>query len=217
MDESPQKQGRLEPSADDSDEYLDRDPHGWFRDQVMLHGNLNRPILLEEILRFIGCSDRKEVSAIRAEIQARTKPFRGQRRKGRPAAEKDWKWMRLALSEAWRMYALGWHWKKALEAEELKPTKTNYRTLQRRLDRLAGMMYGALPPWATGDEVKGYGYTSLEDALSKPLLQQVIHSKLRLPFRSHPDECRKVVLGLLPRGRAAYEASEIALLNRPSR
>lgn len=208
-DEANKQRDEIAPS---SDEYpYHRDQHDWFRDYCMLYGDFNRPVLLEEILLFIGVANRSEVSEIRRAVQNRTKRFKGERKKGRPAAEKDWEWMSLAQTEAWRMYALGWDWKKVVEAEGVKPTETSYRTLQRRLDRLAGMLYGALPQWARGHEILGYVCVPLEQAVSMPQVQQMIRMKIRLPFQSHPDECRKVVLGLIPRGRDAYDASLLAL------
>jgi hypothetical protein len=79
MDEASEKRGRLEPSADDSDEYPDRNPVDWFRNYCIVCRHFHRAVLLQEILRSIETSGREEVSAIRARIQTRTKALRGQR------------------------------------------------------------------------------------------------------------------------------------------
>jgi hypothetical protein len=171
-----------------------------------VYRHFHRPVLIQEILRFIDASDPAEMSAIRGAIQSRTKAYRGHRKKGRPAAEKDPEFKRLALTQAWQTHVLGWDWKRVVGAEGRSATKTSHRTLQRRLDKLAGILYDTLPVWAKGHEVKGYKCLPLEEALADPRIQQTIRMKIELPFDSHPDECRKIVFGLARRGHDASEA-----------
>jgi hypothetical protein len=195
-----------EPSAPSNDDVDSFGPHDRFRDHCFVYRHFHRPVLLQEILRFIDASDPAEISAIRGAIQARAKAYRGHRKKGRPAAEKDPEFKRLALTQAWQMHVFGWDWKRVVEADGQRPTKPNHRTRQRRLDRLAGILYDALPLWAKGHEVKGYKCLPLEKGLADPRIQQMIRTKVDLPFDSHPVECRKIVLGLARRDHDASEA-----------
>jgi hypothetical protein len=189
----------------------------------LVYGDFQRPVFLEEITNFISSASVDELRAVREAIQTRTRALRGQRSKGRPRAQEDRQFMTAAKIEAYYRYALGWDWKKVAEEEKLWPTKRRtsldkiIRTYERRMDRLAAMIYRAVPLIYVqrSDPRSGPVTVSLKPGVldHKPL-QQWLWVQVSLPFRRMPDACKKIVEALYPRGLQAATREDLAKIRR---
>src|ERR1700678_3848901 len=107
--------------------------HVSFRSDCMLYGDFNRPVFLEEILRFISsaATSKAELGAIRKAVLTRTKRLESSPR-GRPRAWDDEAWIQRATAAAYRRHVLGLSWPEVARAAKIQPTKPNVRTLQRQ-------------------------------------------------------------------------------------
>jgi hypothetical protein len=181
------------------------DPHLGFRTMCAMYADFNRPVFLEEILRFVSFAEKQELAAIREAVQARAKGLRLGGKRGRPSAHDDEALRRQALRIAWQHHVKGMTWRQIAEAQAVRVTRSNSKqvtlTLQRREDRLAAEISHAVPPEFVDhhpdrDELK-------PGALEQKYLQQLLRLSTGLPFHTHPNECRKIVLALWPRGAEA--------------
>lgn len=183
----------------------EEDPsHARFLDLCFLYSDFNRPVFLEAILHcFIESAGPSELKSLRRGIRDREKALPRNGRKGRPRAEHDWNWIRRSARLAWQREILHWSWSGIAAAAGMKPTKPNIRTLHNRLDRYAVLVWKATP-----------GPSSEPDVLAKTLqarhIQLLFRSRTALPFDTHPEECRKIVLKLAPRGKEVV-ANELDL------
>jgi hypothetical protein len=183
----------------DEKDPLDYDPHGHFRDLCMLYGDSNRPVFLNEIREwFIRGANKQELSEIRKAVGARAKGLRGGGKRGRPRARDDENFLIRARLTAWRRVVLRWTWKQIVREAGLKATKPNERTVQRRVDYLAAMIWRALPDARLAEDAE-----RLRKILELKPIQDLLRFEVGLPFRDHPEECKKIVLELAPRGLKA--------------
>ncbi len=173
---------------------IEEDPrHAPFLDLCLLYGDFNRPLFLEAILRsFVESAEAKEVAALRRAIRGRAKHLKQNRKKGRPSAEHDPDWIRRSLQIVWQREILHWPWRKIAPAAGLKPTKGNIRTLQNRCDRYSLLVWHALPTRAGQPQ-------ALKRLLQSKPIQRMLHSRISLPFHTHPQECKRLVLVLASR------------------
>src|SRR5215469_6312366 len=178
----------------------DADGHGRFRDICLVYGDFYRDVFLEQIKEwFISSASNEELAAIRRSVTARAQTLRHQSgKRGRPRGEDSEEFLYQARLVAWRRIICKWKWERVTEAAGLVPSKPNIRTIQRRLDYLAGMIWRALPQTQHADHPE-----KLERDLEAASLQRWIRSKTGLPFDTHPEECKKIVLKLAPRGLSA--------------
>jgi len=167
--------------------------HGQFRDLCMRYGDFNRPIFLEEVLNFLRGADEQELISIREGIRRQAKQLRIAGKRGRPRGQDDPNWRGKALKQVWQREILGWTWPKIASAAGMNPTDPNIRTLQRRRDEVAAMIWGKLPPYT--------GLQDLERILSQEDVQTLLHFEFGLPFKKNPQECRKLILKLAPVGQ----------------
>jgi hypothetical protein len=171
-----------------------RDAHVSFRDQCLLYGDFNRAVFLEQIVAyFLSSASKEEIAQIRKIIQAREKIIKAQGgKKGRPRAMDSSDWVRKAFRITWRREILGLKWSEISIAEGLKPTRTNLWTLQRQRDEYARLIWIKLPHFAHGP--------GLNAALEVTHIQSTLRRETGLPFKSHPEECKKLVRAVEPRG-----------------
>lgn len=174
--------------------------HDSFRYDCMLYGDFNRPVFLEEILRFISSAitSKAELAAIRKAVLKRTKRIETSRR-GRPRAWDDEAWIQKAITTAFRRHVLGWSWPKIATEAKIQPTKPNIRTLQRQELLFAELIFDSLPTngcWETG----AYGERLRETAFDTKATQRWISGQTGLPFEERPEECKKIVIALAPLG-----------------
>lgn len=165
----------------------------------MAYGDFNRPVFLEEILRFISSSitSKAELAAIRKAVLKRTKRLEKPGQRGRPPAWDDDEWIQKAITAAFRRRVLGWSWPRVTESMGIQPTKPNIRTVQRREIRFAELIFNAIPPvdcWETGQ----FGEKLRETALDNTTTQRWISIKTGLDFDNRPEECKKIVFALAP-------------------
>jgi hypothetical protein len=188
----------------------EEDPrHSAFLDLCLLYGDFHRPVFLQAILRwFVESAGRDELDSLRRAIRDRTKLLRRGGRKGRPREENDWNWLRSSAQLVWQREVLGWSWPKIAAAAGMKPTKPNLRTLQNRRDRYAMLLWRATP--GRCDDPK-----KLARILEAKSIQRLYRSRAALPFDTHPEECKKIVLKLAPRGLrvAAGELKRLVFLH----
>jgi hypothetical protein len=189
------------------------DPHANFRDLCMLYGDFNRPVFLEEILRFLSSwiASRGEIEAIRDALRKSEKRIKERQRakRGRPHAWDNEGWIQKAMTAAFRRRVLDWSWPRVTESMGLEPTRPNIRTIQRRELRFAELIFEAIPPsgaWENGQ----YGIELRPGILDHKPVQQWIRSKTGLPFDDRPEECKKMVLALAPLGSKASTNSWLA-------
>ncbi len=191
--------------------------HDWFRELCMIMGDFpaNRPLLCHQIMLFIQGADRRELAEIRSAVQACHRKFKRPKR-GRPTVPQDDEimgqarqavWMRLIEQRSDREIA------KTLGMQVVEPVRNpsglieipgNIESIKRQMQRLedylADAVYRAIPAshirhGATGREIA-------PGALDSRTLQTLIRSKTGLPFRTHPEECKRIVEVLWPRGSA---------------
>jgi hypothetical protein len=130
---------------------------------------------------------------------------REQSNRGRPRAHSDSDWIAKAGRVAWQRHVFGWAWRKIAEYAGLKPSDENWeaieRTLRRWVDQYAALVWRAIPLRARGPE--GLCEGSLDDRQ----IQYCLKDKAGLPFQSHPEQCKKLVLKLAHRGAKAHARS----------
>ena len=164
--------------------------HAQFLDLCLLYGDFNRHLFLKAILQsFVDSASPAELKTLRRAIHDRANTMKRNTRKGRPRAEQDPHWIRRSLQIVWQKEILHWPWRRIAAAAGLKFTKANVRTLQIRRDLYAQLVHHALPPFPD----QPHALARLLD--SKPI-QRALRSRLFLPFDSHPEECRRIVLAL---------------------
>lgn len=199
------------------------DPHGNFRDLCMVYGDFNRPVFLEEILRFLSSwiTSRGEIEAIRDALRKSEKRIKKRQRakRGRPRAWDNEGWVQTAMTAAFRRRVLGWSWPKVTESMGLEPTRPNIRTIQRRELRFAEFIFDAIPPTGAWEDDR-YGKELRPDILDDKHVQQWIRTKTGLPFDERPEECKKIVFALAALGSKPANESlmrEIEQLARKKR
>jgi hypothetical protein len=151
-------------------------------------------MFLEQILDlFVPSATKGEIAQIRKAIQNQERALRGKSgRRGRRRGQDSSDWRRKALQAAWRRHVLGWTWPEVAASERLRPTKPNLRTLQRRCDDFAALVWRALPGHVRGPQ--------LGEFLRMKDIQSLIRWRTGIPFDRDPEACRKLVLALEPRG-----------------
>jgi len=170
------------------------DDHQPFLDLFLLYADFNRPLLLETFLEsFLASASPSELKTLRRAIHDRAIALRQSRKKGRPRAEKSWAWICSALRLVWRREIDGWSWPRLAAAAGLKPTKPNIRTLRNRYNHYTALIAQTLQRLNPAPE-------ALNKLLDAEPIQRLLQSKLALPFDTHPQECKRLVLKLLPRG-----------------
>lgn len=185
---------------------MDNDPHGHFRDLCLVYGDFYRDVFLEEFEQwFIRGASQHEVSRIRKSVQARAKALRQKGgKRGRPRGRDDECFLYKARVVAWHRIVEGWSWPKIAQAAGLTPTKPNIRTVQRQCDHLAAIIWQSLPQPGHADQPE-----KLDRDVDSKSIQHLIRIRTGLPFHSHPEQCKKIVVQLAPRGgRAAIEMSQ---------
>ena len=189
------------------------DPHAHFRDLCMVYGDFNRPVFLEEILRFLSswATSRGEIEAIRSALRKGEKRIKERQRakRGRPRAWDNEGWIQKAMTAAFRRRVLDWSWPKVTESMGLEPTRPNIRTIQRRELRFAELIFDAIPQsgaWEDGQ----YGIKLRSGILDHKPVQRWIMIKPGLPFDDRAEECKQMVLALAPLGSKASTNSWLA-------
>jgi hypothetical protein len=169
-------------------------PHEAFLDLCLLYSNFNRPVFLEAVLNsFVDSASPAEMKTLRRAIRDRASALRRTRKKGRPRAAESWEWIRSTMKLVWHREIDGWSWPRIASSAGLKPTKSNLTTLHNRRDYYAMLIWQTIPAPRGGPK----GLNKLLDA--KPI-QRLLRSKLALPFDTHPQQSKKLVLKLLRRG-----------------
>jgi hypothetical protein len=196
----------------------DRKEHGGFREICMVMGDFpaNRPLFLEQVVLFIRGTDQRELGAIRRVITERRRTVRRPER-GRPDVRNDEKIMARAREASWRRIV-------RMQSEEeiagvlgmaiVAPVRgaggrievpgninSIKRQLQRLEDYLSAAIWNAISPNYV--RVSGAGREIAPGALDHKDLQTYIGYCTGLPFRTHPEECKRIVQTLWPRGSAA--------------
>jgi hypothetical protein len=169
-------------------------PHEAFLDLCLLDADFNRPIYLDAFLKwFLPSASPAELKALRRAIRDRARALRQTHKKGRPHAVESWQWIRSSLKLVWHREIDGWSWPRIAAAAGLKPTKANLSTLHNRRDYYATLIWQALPA------PRG-GLKALKKLLDARSIQRLLRSKLAIPFNTHPQQCKRLVLKLAPRG-----------------
>jgi hypothetical protein len=172
-----------------------------FRDLCVLYIDFNRPVFLEQILRFVAShgATKSELSAIRAAVQKRAKQLAKRGRRGRPRAAESNAWMQKAITAAFRKHVLGWSWARVTESIGMKPTKPNIRTVQRRERQFAEWIADSMPAESLETSITGgrYSMKLREGALDSERNRYWLVVKAGLPFDTRPEECKTIVESLL--------------------
>jgi hypothetical protein len=172
-----------------------------FRDECMLFRTFNRPVFVEEIEFFIESASKDDLANLRTHIARRAKSLTAHCGDGgRPRGHCDPKWLVKAKIVAWRRHVDKRSWGKIAESVGVKPTKENIRTLTRRRDRYAAMVWDALTEVL---ESPNPSSDRIDQVLDRRKVQLWLGRKASLPFRRVPLECKKLVQALLPLGRNA--------------
>jgi hypothetical protein len=170
------------------------DPHATLHDLCLAYGDFNRPVFLEAFLRwFLDSAGPKELAALRRAIRSRAKTLSRGGKGGRPRAEHDPDWLRRSAQLVWQKDILHWTWPKIAASAGMKPTNTNIRTLQNRRDHFALIVWRAIQARADSTH-------ELSHMLKSKRTQRSLRASLALPFHTHPEDCRKLVLTLFSRG-----------------
>lgn len=189
------------------------DEHAYFRDVCVACIDFPhlRPVFLKQILCFIRGANKHELAAIGESVPKRAKSPELLKKRGRPGAEDDSVAYK-ARKVAWHRYIDGWDWKKIAEAVEMPVTETNKQhegnsgtvrwTLRRLEGYLAARIWEAVPQSYVVHKV-GQPDELRPRALEHKPLQQILWSRAALPFRTHPQECKKIVTALWPRAQGA--------------
>jgi len=168
-------------------------PREPFLDLCLLYSDFNRPVFLEAFLNsFVDSASPAEMKTLRRALRDRARALRRSRKKGRPRAEKSWAWIRSTMKLVWHREIDGWSWPRIATALGIKPTKPNIRTLRNRTNHLATLVWQALP--APANNLK-----ALNKWLNNRSIQRFLRSRFALPFNTHPQESKKLVLKLLRR------------------
>jgi hypothetical protein len=169
------------------------------RETCFLLRDWRRPVFLEEIDHFISSATSDELAKLREAIAARAKNLKSRPgRRGRPSSDRDEKQRRRNCNVAIQRHVMGWDWKRIAEAEGLEPTKENCRTIERRRNAYAAVVWDAL------QDVLCRSDPSLERirlALKDLKTRQWLQSRAGLPFRDAPEQCEALVEALAPFGR----------------
>lgn len=164
------------------------------------YSDRDRDVMTQAINLFISTATKSELAQIRRRLVLRAKSLRNSGKKGRPRAADDHKLMAEAREIAWRHIVRGEGWEFIARNKSLWPTRQKktldhvIRTLQRKEEAFAAELYRALPPDIAIEICRGRPET-----LSKLVLSSAC-GRVGLPFRQFPEECRKVVLGLVQLG-----------------
>jgi len=207
----------------------------------MLAGDLEhlRPHLLDQVLMFISGADKRELTVIRSVVAKRAK--RIVKKRGRPGLSDDDRLLYQSRLVAWRRIIEGKNAEKiATELYEKKIWKIgiipstydkhgkeiragNIQSVRGQLWRLenylAVMMWDAVTEFSAASEADRRGALPPGIFENKPLMH-MIWVRTGLPFRERPEECKRIVTELWPRGpRASEERFEkkIAYLLRKQR
>jgi hypothetical protein len=149
---------------------------------------------MEAFLRsFVESASPSELKSLRRAIRDRARSLRQNGKKGRPRAEESWDWICSTLKLIWEHDIKGKSWREIAYVAGIKPTIHTTRTFQKRRDHYAMLVWQALP--GRTDDAK-----ALSRSLEAKVIQRLLRSRVALPFDTHPEECKKLVLALAPRG-----------------
>jgi len=171
--------------------------HSPFLDLCLLYGDFNRPVFLDAILHwFLESASPAELKSLRRAIRDRARSLHRSSKPGRPRGAHDRLWIRSSTQLVWRREILRWPWRKIATASSLEPTKENIRTLRNRRDQYAILVWNA----AMGAGAHTHKPETLRRLLKALRIRRWFRSRLALPFAEYPEECRRIVLALAPRG-----------------
>jgi len=165
-----------------------------------------RPLFLDEALLFIQNADWVELTQIRGAIAQRGRAGWHDRR-GRPGAFKEESINGCALRAVWMRYIEGKTQREVSSAVGMPDNSPDAKgTSVRRLeDYFAAMIYDSVPYEYLEKTEAGLGqYEIKPGALDDKHLQARICFNTKLPFLTHPDECKRIVTALWPRAFPAY-------------
>jgi hypothetical protein len=212
--------GEQRPDRADIEGVLGWEEHLGFRSICMVCGDYPhlRPDFLGQILCFVRTASKHEVAAIRKAVQGRARSRDLMKKRGRPSALDDDRLTYKARPVAWLRHVEHKKWRQIAEAvgmrvirpdnEQCGNIRAVTRTLQRQEDYLAARIWEAVPFYWRVREGPHGGELRPEALEHKPL-QQWIWIKAGLPFREYPEQCKRIVNALWPRGlRAATEQTQ---------
>jgi len=180
-----------------------------FLDLCILYGDFNRPVFLAAFLQsFLGSASPDELKSLRRAIRDRGKALRRNRSKGRPRTGQSWNWICSTLKLIWEHDINRRSWREIASAAGIKSTEHTTRAFQKRRDHYAMLIWEALP-----GRIEQPG--ELGRMLNSRPVQRLLRSRLALPFDTHPQECRKIVLALAPRGQEICLNELTRIANRP--
>jgi len=190
---------------------VERDEHDSFRDLCIVCGDFPhlRPVFLGQILLFVVGADKQELAVIRKAIAERAKSPGIGKRRGRPKAADDDELMDQGRLTAWQRHIERKTWREIAQAHGKEFTGQNakqvVRTLKRQEDYLAASISQAVPPSYVIPSGAHQGELR-PGALEHKPFQQLIWLRTGLPFGKHPEQCKRIVAALWPRGPAARDA-----------
>jgi hypothetical protein len=199
----------------------DRDGHGRFRDICLVYGDFHRDVFLQEFLRwFVRNANEAELVTLRKAVAERATRVSKGRKRGRPRAEDDADWLVKVKTSAWRHIVEGWTWKQIAESEGMRPTKANTRTISRRVDQYAGIIWEACSEagiWEAGADTDTR-LAQLKSELATNKFKQLLWIRAGLPFGIFPQKdltegCTKIVLTLALRGGNAVAKELVRRMN----
>jgi hypothetical protein len=212
--------GEPEPDCADIEGVLGWDEHLGFRSACMVCGDYShlRPVFLGQILCFVRTASKHEVAVIRKSIQERAKSRDLMKKRGRPSALDDDRLIDKARRVAWLRHVEHKKWAQVAEAvgiQVIRPDNEHCgniravtRTLQRQENYLAANIWNAVYPNYVVHQGEQRGELRPGVLEHKPL-QQWLWIKAGLPFREHPEQCKRIIKALWPRGlRAATEQTQ---------
>lgn len=173
--------------------------HKAFRDACVYYASLFRDVFLQEVGFFIDGASPDELESISKMLFRREGSLKGPaKRRGRPSEANDPKWIAEAKEVAWNRHVKKMSWNEIVKNAGMA-SETNeriQRTLSRRRDDFAELVYSRLIDWGAGPQGQ-----NIETLLRTPRVQRDLERKYGLPFESHPVESAAIVRELFPIGR----------------
>jgi hypothetical protein len=166
-----------------------------FREKVFHYSSYFPHLFLEDVEDFVWSASTGWLERIEKAIAQRKDVLRRpSNRAGRPREEHNPKWIATACRVCHAKHVEGRSWRKIAKSERMVPGKPSERTLTRKRDDFAELIF----LW-----LRGFGVTekNLDQSLDAPKIRTSLQCKFGLPFGSHTAESVKLVRGLFPIGK----------------
>jgi len=165
-----------------------------FRNRVLEYFSAFPNLFLGDVEIFVSSASAVQLKAIEKMIARRkTELDRPSNRRGRPREEYDPKWIATACRVSLSKHVEGLSWRKIAKGEGMVPGKPSQRTLSRKRDDFAELVFR----WLNG---LGVTEKNLDQSLDAPKIRTSLQWKFGIPFDSKKAEAARLVRELFPIG-----------------